>query len=149
MYKTKIDTHGNILTQYGSGEAEPTHNSTDENGFTWLESAGPLDIIMSYWNGSAWATKSTRPNVWSTWVSGAWVESADMKTNVKGVVMIRLKQHRESLLYGCDWTQIVDADLTDAKVAEWVTYRQALRDFPSNNANATDFDGLTWPTVPS
>ena len=71
MHKLKIDTHGNILIQYSSGEADPAHNTVVE-GFTWLESEDALDTTMQYWNGSAWATKTERPNIWSVWASGAW-----------------------------------------------------------------------------
>jgi len=65
-------------------------------------------------------------------------------------LMAALNQERAQKLYACDWTQAVDSPLTDAKKAEWVTYRQALRDVPQNLAE--DFDnlvGFAWPTVPS
>lgn len=35
---------------------------------------------------------------------------------------------RNTLLAQSDWTQLPDSPLTDAKRAEWATYRQALRD---------------------
>ena len=149
MHKLKIDTHGNILIQYSSGEADPAHNTVVE-GFTWLESEDALDTTMQYWNGSAWATKTERPNIWSVWASGAWTESEDLKAPAQGQVNIKLKIHRENLLYACDWTQIADTPLTDDKKAEWATYRTALRDFPATNTPpATDFDDLIWPTKPS
>lgn len=57
-----------------------------------------------------------------------------------------LRANRDSLLTSCDWTQSIDSPLTDAKKAEWATYRQALRDLP---ANTTDPANPTWPTQPS
>jgi len=54
---------------------------------------------------------------------------------------------RDSLLTACDWTQVADSPLTDAKKAEWRTYRQALRNFPSTNS-ATSLENTTWPTAP-
>ena len=45
-----------------------------------------------------------------------------------------------------DYTQLNDAGLTDSKKAEWVTYRQTLRDLP---ANTSDPENPTWPTQPS
>ena len=41
---------------------------------------------------------------------------------------------RNAYLDQSDWTQLPDVALTAAKVAEWATYRQQLRDFPA-----------TWP----
>ena len=60
---------------------------------------------------------------------------------------IRIK--RDVLLSESDWTQTADSPLTDSKKAEWVTYRQALRDVPSSNSSAGTIDAVTFPTVPS
>lgn len=149
MYKTKVDIHGNILIQYGSGEAEPTHNSVDADGFTWLEADLAMDVIMNYWTGSAWATKPARPNAWSVWESGAWVDNDDVKANVQGIIQVNMKIERSGLLYSSDWTQISDAPISDSKKAEWATYRQALRDVPENNVGVTDPADIVWPTAPN
>lgn len=50
---------------------------------------------------------------------------------------------RNSLLAQSDSMMVSDRGLTDAKKAEWVTYRQALRDM-----DFSDLDNLTWPTKP-
>lgn len=55
-------------------------------------------------------------------------------------------EERNSLLNLSDWTQLPDVPLTDAKKAEWATYRQALRDLPSTT---TDFANPVWPSQPS
>ena len=60
-----------------------------------------------------------------------------------------LRDARDSLLKDSDWTQTADSPLSDSKKAEWVTYRQALRDLPANNSSATSFDDVTFPTEPS
>ena len=39
---------------------------------------------------------------------------------------------RNDLLKETDWTQVPDSPLTAAKRAEWVTYRQDLRNLPEN-----------------
>ena len=65
-------------------------------------------------------------------------------------LMAALNLERTQKLYASDWTQAADSPLTDAKKAEWATYRQALRDVPQNLAE--DFDnlaGFAWPTPPS
>ena len=60
-----------------------------------------------------------------------------------------IRQIRNDLLIASDWTQVNDSPLTDAKKAEWATYRQALRDLPANNSSATSMDDVTFPTEPS
>lgn len=57
-----------------------------------------------------------------------------------------LRGERNELLKRCDWTQAADSPLSDAKKAEWATYRQQLRDLP---ANTSDPANPTWPTPPS
>ena len=59
---------------------------------------------------------------------------------------LEFKGQRDSLLYSSDWTQLADSPLSSTKKAEWVTYRQALRDLP---ASTSDYDNVTWPTQPS
>ena len=44
-----------------------------------------------------------------------------------------------------DWTVLPDSPLSDEKIAEYKTYRQALRDLP---ANTTDYTNPTYPIEP-
>ena len=67
---------------------------------------------------------------WSTDTAAAWFS---------------LRFERNALLGRSDWTQAVDSPLTDAKRAEWRTYRQALRDLPANTADPTN---PIWPSKP-
>ena len=62
---------------------------------------------------------------------------------------IGLRIQRNTLLADSDWTQILDSPLSDSKKAEWVTYRQALRDLPANNSSASSADDVTFPTEPT
>tara|TARA_Y100000590_G_scaffold247172_1_gene277751 strand:- start:33 stop:314 length:282 start_codon:yes stop_codon:yes gene_type:complete len=73
------------------------------------------------------------------------------------IVMVR--NERTLRLQECDWTQSPDSALTDAKKAEWATYRQALRDMPAdasltleNNIAIIDdiwrLVNVNWPTKP-
>lgn len=57
-----------------------------------------------------------------------------------------LRQYRNISLLESDWTQTLDAPLTDSKKAEWSTYRQQLRDLPSNT---TDPLNPNLPVKPS
>lgn len=55
---------------------------------------------------------------------------------------LSIKDERNSLLQRSDWTQLPDAPV-DA--AAWATYRQALRDLPSQSGFPFN---ITWPTQP-
>ena len=46
-----------------------------------------------------------------------------------------LRGVRSAYLAETDWTQLPDSPLTDAKRADWATYRQALRDITETYAN--------------
>lgn len=52
---------------------------------------------------------------------------------------------RGRLLAACDWTQVVDAPLTDEQKIVWQAYRQALRDLPQTYS---DPDTVAWPEPP-
>ena len=62
--------------------------------------------------------------------------------------MGKMRGVRKDLLQESDITQLADTPLTDAKKAEWVTYRQALRDMPVTNASATTYEEIIWPEKP-
>jgi hypothetical protein len=57
-----------------------------------------------------------------------------------------IREQRNKLLIGCDWTQSRDSPLTIEKQDEWTVYRQALRDLPNT---VTDPMNVTWPVPPS
>jgi hypothetical protein len=59
-----------------------------------------------------------------------------------------IRQIRNDLLIASDWTQVNDSPLTDAKKAEWATYRQALRDLPSLHESTTNINDVVFPTQP-
>jgi len=56
-----------------------------------------------------------------------------------------MRLQRDNLLRLCDWTQVVDAPLTDAERAAWLSYRQALRGIPDQPGFPTE---IQWPDVP-
>ena len=60
-----------------------------------------------------------------------------------------IRNNRMYRLRSCDWTQAIDSPLTDAKKAEWATYRQALRDLPSGYTDDDDINDVVFPTQPS
>ena len=56
---------------------------------------------------------------------------------------------RTKLLKISDWTQTTDSPLSASKKAEWATYRQALRDMPTNADNWATINDIVWPSKPS
>ena len=60
-----------------------------------------------------------------------------------------IRDKRITELQLSDWTQAVDSPLSDSKKAEWVTYRQALRDLPSQYSESDTWEVVVWPTKPS
>jgi len=71
------------------------------------------------------------------YVDGAWVDLV--------VTVVELRAERDKLIASCDHTQLSDSQLTNAKKAEWATYRQALRNLPSGY---TPVASPTYPTAP-
>jgi hypothetical protein len=53
-----------------------------------------------------------------------------------------VRDQRNRKLADCDWTQLSDST---ADKAAWATYRQALRDVPSQSGFPWE---VTWPTAP-
>jgi hypothetical protein len=81
-------------------------------------------------------------------VVGGEVVDKETHNRQLNVPSVSIRQYRNALLAQSDWTQMPDAQLTDAKKAEWITYRQALRDIPETYSDATSLDDIIWPTKP-
>ena len=54
-----------------------------------------------------------------------------------------VREKRAILLDNSDWTQLPDVPLSDEKKAEWVTYRQDLRDITTQPEGS-----VSWPVEP-
>lgn len=61
----------------------------------------------------------------------------------------KIRNQRLFMLQDCDWTVGSDSPLSDSKKAEWVTYRQALRDLPSSYTDDDEYSDVVFPTPPS
>ena len=63
-----------------------------------------------------------------------------------------LRSLRDRKLTECDWTQTLDAPLTEEQKTAWATYRQALRDLPKNITDpkvlVNDSSDSGWPIEP-
>ena len=69
-------------------------------------------------------------------------EQAEYAANANARAAAEIRTERDAKLTDSDWTQVADAPVD--KTA-WATYRQSLRDVPSQSG----FPGeVTWPTEP-
>ena len=59
--------------------------------------------------------------------------------------MVSLRTERNTKLSETDWTQSPYSPLADEAKAEWASYRQSLRDLPSNTPDPTN---PSWPDEP-
>jgi hypothetical protein len=66
-----------------------------------------------------------------------------IETDDENILWARIRYQRNQLLLACDWTQVADST---ADKAAWATYRQALRDLPTKNA---DPKKIKFPTPPA
>lgn len=83
-----------------------------------------------------------------TETDGAWSVGWTVRTysdDEIAAIAVTVRRERDEKLRDSDWTQANDSPLTDAKKAEWATYRTSLRDVPSQSNFPTQ---VTWPTEP-
>jgi hypothetical protein len=94
-----------------------------------VETAPPTiaDSQLAKWDGSKWV------------VEDILVAEPDPEP-VAPEILVRAK--RDNLLSTSDWTQVDDSPVDKSA---WATYRQALRDVPSQ---AGFPNTITWPTKP-
>ena len=83
-----------------------------------------------------------------TIIDGAAVRKSDADINQieTDKAWIVLRNRRNGYLSDSDWTQTLDSPLSDSKKAEWATYRQTLRDLPSNTSDPSN---PNFPDKPS
>jgi hypothetical protein len=120
-------------------------------------------VRRTYTNANAIA--ALRPGKSFTWYEEGnkveWVDS-DVTTPTDSEITAKLKElndaepmrllreKRDKLLAETDWWASSDLTMTSART----TYRQALRDLPSNQGDKASIDdnglltGVTWPTKP-
>lgn len=81
------------------------------------------------------------------WVYTVKVESKsqyeiDAETNSEAN-LIRIE--RNKMIAECDWTQLPDSPLNSLQKADWIEYRQALRDITKQNGFPWEIE---WPIKP-
>lgn len=100
------------------------------------------DLIINYgWDGLSLVKIPPSPGECFDWDGIAWVFNL-----TAGLKQLRLQRDEELRL--CDWTQMPDAPLDEAKKLEWQQYRQALRNLPDSYLNMSSLKDVVWPTKP-
>jgi hypothetical protein len=72
---------------------------------------------------------------------------AQMPTEFE-MALDELRAKRNKLLADTDYTVLQDSTFTDAQVAEWVVYRQALRDITNGLTTKDEVEAVAFPTKP-
>jgi len=80
-------------------------------------------------------------------VDGVWTQLRSAQQRPSNDVAQAMRAKRGQLLAETDWTVLQDSPLTDAQTADWVIYRQALRDI-TDHANFPYLEDADWPTKP-
>tara|TARA_R100000541_G_scaffold54926_2_gene63588 strand:- start:1756 stop:2124 length:369 start_codon:yes stop_codon:yes gene_type:complete len=110
----------------------------DSEGYTVDKVTVDESLPIAGFDASTWIEISDNADYTKKrYVDSAWVDLV--------VTLIELRAERDKLIAICDHTQLADSQLTDAKKAEWATYRQALRDLPDGYNPVAN---PTYPTAP-
>ena len=142
-----IDSEGDCKTMYTPGgifddEGTWANDSTKTVVHITTElSDQTLFMNTNYYKAGEWVARDESPGAYYNWKNEEWVLDSP-------ALFTLIRQERDLRLYQCDWTQAADSPLTDAKKAEWATYRQYLRTIPIDNSDVIDIDGVAWPTAP-
>lgn len=86
------------------------------------------------------ARKLEETNTYELYIDEQFVQEANEYT------MSLIRQERNRLLKECDWVVLSDVVIDPLVKADWLIYRQALRDLP---ASVTDVNNVLWPIAPS
>jgi hypothetical protein len=71
--------------------------------------------------------------------------TADEKAEMDRQAASAIRAERNIKLSECDWTQLNDTPLDNTAKVAWTTYRQALRDIPSQSGFPHN---VVWPVKP-
>jgi len=71
--------------------------------------------------------------------------TADEKAEMDRQAASAIRAERNTKLTECDWTQLNDTPLDNPSKVAWTTYRQALRDIPSQSGFPHN---VVWPVKP-
>ena len=93
----------------------------------------PMDNESDYNSNVIFLDPSQKPS-WS---------AVQAQMNPEEWIVVRFQ--RDKKLQSCDWSVLPDVPLDPSVLAEWETYRQALRDV----TDQSDPFNIVWPTPPA
>jgi hypothetical protein len=144
------------MVNQSSGEVEyivsPASATTYVDGSTYgdhlakeIEASESNDeFLATKYYRDGWQARDARPSNGHMWIDDAWsvpaISAEDLWSAVRLIRDIKLSES--------DWTQFTDSPLSDSNKAAWSTYRAALRNIPSTNADIASVEDVTWPTKP-
>tara|TARA_R110002049_G_scaffold220998_1_gene392487 strand:- start:8 stop:463 length:456 start_codon:yes stop_codon:yes gene_type:complete len=144
------------MVNQSSGEVEyivsPASATTYVDGSTYgdhlakeIEASESNDeFLATKYYRDGWQTRNARPSNGHMWIDDAWSVPAISAEDLWSAVRLM----RDIKLSESDWTQFNDSPLSDSNKAAWSTYRAALRNIPSTNADIASVEDVTWPTKP-
>ena len=128
--------------------------SRDIRTITWYNADGN---VVSIQNCAVGLEDVSQPEGATAWVEGSpqQIRGARVVDDViidgtieEASLAEQVRLIRNARLLQSDWTQAVDSPLSEAKKTEWATYRQALRDMPTNLSGETTIEEVIFPTLP-
>ena len=158
-----------LLIQLNDSETAPeTKDPILEDNFRLLfperSFPNPLSVASISGTGYGLYSRTTEPTLSGTYKilveqmptvdsdgiwNQVWTEedmSSTEKTAKDEEISTKERGLRDIYLVNADWSQLEDTGLSASKKAEWVTYRQSLRDLPTSSGWPHN---ITWPTKPS
>tara|TARA_Y100000593_G_scaffold53420_1_gene100069 strand:- start:850 stop:1257 length:408 start_codon:yes stop_codon:yes gene_type:complete len=109
---------------------------------------GPWKDEKIKWNTKIGQKHSADTLEWHSDNSKPKPSQADLKTRLDEILLEEtwgtVRGRRNTLLNECDWCVGNDSPLTSDDKAKWVSYRQELRDVPTQS----DPNNITWPAKP-
>ncbi len=90
-------------------------------------------------------TESLVEGAFEQLADGSWTRTYGVQQLPEDEAQNMVRSWRNDLLAACSWTMEVDAPLTEAQKAQWLSYRQALRDITQQPGFPYD---VIWPERP-
>jgi hypothetical protein len=109
-----------------------------KKNFAIIENGKVVNIAISETALEPNWVQSDVATIGDDYINGQFVTPAP-DTSVQAA---QVRAQRNALLSACDWTQLADAPVDDLA---WATYRQALRDIPTQSGFPLD---VVWPVAP-
>lgn len=137
------DTSVAFVANMGVGEdTQETAISLGLKSVAIPEGVAPEEVVTGWcYTQTGWLELPPRPDMDHVLnlETYTWENTRPVELQLDAV-----KRQRGFLLMSSDWVMLSDVPMTEEKRAEWIAYRQALRDMTDN----FDPTNVVWPTPP-